>query len=450
MGKYDFDFTVKENDSLSLISTYIKPSSKILEFGPASGRFTNYLSNQLGCQVHIVEIMPDDFKTAMQYAKDGLCSDVETGQWKEYFKGNKYDHIIFADVLEHLRFPEKVFKDSVEYLKDDGSILFSIPNTAHSDLIYKLYYNSFDYTDIGLLDDTHAHLFAYNNMIQMINDASLVLTNLKYTIYDLGWTEQHPVYNNPVLYELLVEKEYGTVYQFIGECKKSGKGVLPEDYKIIVPSKCSVVYSDNKDFNNIISEYEIEYNIDNKHINFTLENIPANVEYIRLKLHNNMYIQLLNVDISKEAEYIIDNAFIKEDGKEVLFYSKQPCIDIHIKEQNCSKISISFELAVFYTHDMYTYMESLLNNFNYAFSLLRDANTKLNESYNALNNDFHKAHDELYRVNNELHKAHDELTMVHNELYTAHNELNIVYGSLSWKITKPLRKLKNILKGRQR
>lgn len=444
MGKYDFDFTVKKNDALSLISTYIKPSSKVLEFGSASGRFTNYLSNQLGCEVHIVEIMPDDFKTAMQYAKDGLCSDVETGQWKEYFKGNKYDHIIFADVLEHLRFPEKVFKDSVEYLKDDGSILFSIPNTAHGDLIYKLYYNSFDYTDLGLLDDTHAHLFAYNNIIKMISDASLVLTDINYTQFPVGCTEQRSnKYDSLILYNLVCEKRYASVYQFIGECKKSGKSVLDEDYKIIVPSKCSVVYSDSKDFNNIISEYEIEYNIDNKHINFIFENIPENVEYIRLKLHDNMYMQLLNIDINNEAEYIINDAFIKEDGKEALFYTKQPCIDIHKKEQNCSKISISFELTVFYTIDMYMYMHQLHEHFGYMLNLYRNANTKLNEVCNTLTSDLHKAHDELTMVHNELYTAH-------NELYTAHNELNMVYDSLSWKITKPLRKLKKILKGRQR
>lgn len=430
MSKYNISFNIRENDSLSLISAYIKPSSKILEFGSAFGRFTNYLSNQLNCEVHIIEITHDGFQQSMEYAKDGLCSDVETGQWKEYFKGNKYDHIIFADVLEHLRFPEKVFKDSVEYLKDDGSILFSIPNTAHGDLIYKLYYNSFDYTDLGLLDDTHAHLFAYNNIIKMISDASLVLTDMTYTKLPIGWTEQRSdFYDNIILCELVNQKEYGTVYQFIGECKKSGKGVLPEDYKIIVPSKCSVIYSDSKDFNNIISEYEIEYNIDNKHINFTLENIPENVEYIRLKLHNNMYMQLLNIDINKEAEYIINDAFMKENGKEALFYTKLPSIDIHKKEQNCSKISISFELTVFYTSDMYMYVYKLNEYVGYALSLLRDANTKLNESYNALNNDFHKAHDEIYRLN---------------------NELNMVYDSLSWRITKPLRKLKNILKGRQR
>ena len=42
----------------------------------------------------------------------------------------KFDHIIFADVLEHLYDPYKVLKESVALLKDDGTILISIPNIS--------------------------------------------------------------------------------------------------------------------------------------------------------------------------------------------------------------------------------------------------------------------------------------------------------------------------------
>jgi len=47
--------------------------------------------------------------------------------------------IIFADILEHLRFPDKVLIFFKECLKDDGYIIISMPNVANWTIRLKLF-----------------------------------------------------------------------------------------------------------------------------------------------------------------------------------------------------------------------------------------------------------------------------------------------------------------------
>ena len=49
-------------------------------------------------------------------------------------------------------------------MKEDGEILVSIPNIGHNDILVKLFQNRFDYTSIGLLDNTHIHFWGEENL----------------------------------------------------------------------------------------------------------------------------------------------------------------------------------------------------------------------------------------------------------------------------------------------
>ena len=76
----------------------ISPGSRVLEFGPASGVMTRELQ-KMGCSVSIVEIDPECYQSAMQYAVDGWLGDIESLQWQAAFEKGCYDNILFVDVL---------------------------------------------------------------------------------------------------------------------------------------------------------------------------------------------------------------------------------------------------------------------------------------------------------------------------------------------------------------
>ena len=111
--KYECIF-VDENIVFSMLKK-IRENSTVLEFGPAYGRLTKYLSENLNCTVDIVEIDKESGLEASVYARKALVGpdlgDIDTFKWVQVFSGNKYDYIIFADVLEHLRFPERVIEN---------------------------------------------------------------------------------------------------------------------------------------------------------------------------------------------------------------------------------------------------------------------------------------------------------------------------------------------------
>src|SRR5581483_4721466 len=55
----------------------------------------------------------------------------------------------------------------------DGFVVISVPNVAHGDVRIALLNGEFNYTPTGLLDSTHAHLFTYKSMLELLHRAGL-------------------------------------------------------------------------------------------------------------------------------------------------------------------------------------------------------------------------------------------------------------------------------------
>ena len=55
-------------------------------------------------------------------------------------------------------------------LKDNGKILVSIPNIAHYDIIRGLFNDQFNYSKVGILDNTHIRFFTKKLFAQFIDE----------------------------------------------------------------------------------------------------------------------------------------------------------------------------------------------------------------------------------------------------------------------------------------
>ena len=62
--------------------------------------------------------------------------------------------MVFGDVLEHLKDPERILRECASVLKSDGEILACIPNLMHYSVLHGLLHGNFTYMDTGLLDRT--------------------------------------------------------------------------------------------------------------------------------------------------------------------------------------------------------------------------------------------------------------------------------------------------------
>ena len=86
----------------------------------------------------------------------------------------KFDVIVFADVLEHVFFPENVISFFVErYLKEGGEVIISLPNVANWQVRSGLFFGNFDYKDAGILDKTHLHLYTFKTARELIKKNGL-------------------------------------------------------------------------------------------------------------------------------------------------------------------------------------------------------------------------------------------------------------------------------------
>ncbi len=133
----------------------------------------------------------------------------------------KFDYVIFADVLEHLRDPEDVLKKISKSLKKDGFIITSIPNLMNANIIYDLLQGNFTYKDAGILDYTHLRFFTKNEIYRMFERCGYIVDGIKEIIEPGESTDAHKEFYNKLL-------------ELVGNDKKS----LFDVYQYIVRVKC--------------------------------------------------------------------------------------------------------------------------------------------------------------------------------------------------------------------
>ena len=88
--KYDYPVNeINPDTAHGKMIERILPGSAVLECGCASGYITRYLSEKLGCSMYVVEREEEGFQQARRYALDGICADLMSDDWPEYFAGMK-------------------------------------------------------------------------------------------------------------------------------------------------------------------------------------------------------------------------------------------------------------------------------------------------------------------------------------------------------------------------
>lgn len=165
---------------LNLVPTHTK---RLLELGCGMGAMAINLKEKYNCEVIGIEID----STVAEFAKHNLdtvySADVEQF---DLSKLGKFDCIVCADVLEHLRDPWKIVKELSNLLNVGGQLVISLPNIANIEIIKELLQADFSYRDAGLLDRTHLRFFTRKTMRTLFPE-NLIITSLSGTT--IGYSE---------------------------------------------------------------------------------------------------------------------------------------------------------------------------------------------------------------------------------------------------------------------
>jgi len=158
----------------------IKEGSVVLDVGCSLGTFGEALITYKHCIVDGIEPDKDDaIKAAKRLRK--VANNYMEEALEKGLRGEKYDHIVFLDVIEHLYNPVEALALLKDYLKPGGTVIFSIPNMAHASVRIMLLAGDFEYGETGLLDKTHLHFYTNKEIERVFNEAGFSVTNWDYT-----------------------------------------------------------------------------------------------------------------------------------------------------------------------------------------------------------------------------------------------------------------------------
>jgi SAM-dependent methyltransferase len=176
--RYDFEGIDLDSDSVHAdVVILVDEGSRVLELGPATGYMTHAFKER-GCAVVGIELDPEMAARATQFTERMIVGDIDDLDLEAELGDERFDAIVAADVLEHLRDPLKAINDLKAFLKPDGCFVISFPNVAHGSVRLALLSGRFDYRDIGLLDATHLRFFTRESFEEMLDEAELGLAVL--------------------------------------------------------------------------------------------------------------------------------------------------------------------------------------------------------------------------------------------------------------------------------
>ena len=219
-------------NSLVKIARRIPHGSTVLDVGCAVGMLGQYLTEHQGCSVDGIEGNAEAAEIARPFYRRVAVTDLESAVLRDVWEGVRYDRIVCADVLEHLRDPGQVLCQLSDLLAPSGKLLISIPNIAHVGVFLELLSGDFRYREEGLLDRTHLRFFTRRSFLYFLAENGFAGQIVDRIVVDLQHSEFSAIpleIISPSLLREMQDWDDNITYQFIVEAyhQEIGESVTP-------------------------------------------------------------------------------------------------------------------------------------------------------------------------------------------------------------------------------
>lgn len=164
---YDYAIDPNGDTTANKVLRFVASNARVLELGTAAGVMSRELHRR-GCRVTGVEYVPEMASQAEQWCERMIVADLDTLDFGAELAGERFDVVVAADVLEHLRAPQRVLAALLPLMSEAGRLVISVPNVAYAGLVAGLLSGNFRYREKGLLDRTHLRFFTRRSLEWML------------------------------------------------------------------------------------------------------------------------------------------------------------------------------------------------------------------------------------------------------------------------------------------
>ena len=185
-----------------LLSRIPANSLTVLEVGCGSGALGHaYKMINPSAQYLGIELMETPAKLAKERLDQVWCIDVEDmkSQFELPEKYHSIDALVYGDVLEHLKDPQKILREHLSWLSPDGVVVACIPNVQHWSVIYNLIQGNWPQDDTGIFDKTHLRWFTRNSIVELFASLELKITSFQPRIFKLEQAKKFTKIMEPCL-----------------------------------------------------------------------------------------------------------------------------------------------------------------------------------------------------------------------------------------------------------
>ena len=169
--EYEYEISMEAGGTAVRALQMVGTGKRVLELGCSVGVQSRVLTEQLGCQVVGVEINASAARRAERYCTQVIVGSLDELNLEKELAGQKFDVVLCADVLEHIRAPSVLLRGLKPLLATDAQLVGLIRNFAYCGVIFELLQGNFKYRKTGLLDDSHIHFFTRESLFSILTTA---------------------------------------------------------------------------------------------------------------------------------------------------------------------------------------------------------------------------------------------------------------------------------------
>lgn len=188
---YDYAVDLDGDSAPARVIRMVRPGARVLEIGAGPGSITRHLVAARGCHVTALEIDPSAIEILRGHTAEIHSLDLNDPGWAGTVAraSGRFDHVIAADVLEHLYDPWTVLGGMKSLLNETGSVILSLPHVGHAAVAACLVDEDFEYRPWGLLDRTHVRFFGIKNIQALYASQGLAIEEAEFVVRTPEMTE---------------------------------------------------------------------------------------------------------------------------------------------------------------------------------------------------------------------------------------------------------------------